>query len=79
MGGIFRMAFFFPKFFWVLFLHLLQLVLLPGGGSELTQDVACSPAALADQPLQEPDDDYPQVGGHEDEKHSTHNICKNCR
>lgn len=52
--------------------------LTPGKRSELTQDVACGPAAFADQPLQEPEDDYPQVGGHEDQKDSTDNICKNC-
>lgn len=61
-----------------MFLHLLQLVLPLGEGPELTQDVACSPAALADQPLQEPDDDYPQVGGHEGQEDSTHNVGKNC-
>lgn len=66
--------------FWscVLFLHHLQLVWLLGAGPELTQDVACGPAALADQPLQEPDDDYPHVAGHEDQKESTHNIGNNC-
>lgn len=49
-----------------------------GKRSELTQDVPCSPAALADQPLQKAEDDYPQVGGHEDQEDSTDNICKNC-
>lgn len=55
-----------------------KLDLLLGAGPALTQDVACSPAALADQPLQEPDDDYPQVAGHEDQKESTHNIGNDC-
>lgn len=44
----------------------------------LTKDVACSPAALADQSLQETEDHNPQVAGHKYQQDPTDHIGKNC-